>query len=81
MLFTRRCSRQDRTTALIFLRASLLTAERKDVKTTPSFRWADLGRKVYPRNVNVLLDDGSDPDGSTRAIDAVHEVSEAAAKD
>ncbi len=46
------CSRQDRTVALIFFRASLLTAGRKAVNIVPSFRRAARARKVNPKNVN-----------------------------
>jgi hypothetical protein len=47
-----RCSRQDRTSALIFFRASLLIAGRNEVNCFPSFRRACRGRNVNPRNVN-----------------------------
>src|ERR1035437_493843 len=49
---TQRCSRQDRTSALIFFRASLLIAGRNAVNCTPSPRRARRGRNVNPRNVN-----------------------------
>src|ERR1017187_1408860 len=49
---TQRCSRQDRTSALIFFRASLLIAGRNAVNCTPSFRRASRGRNVNPKNVN-----------------------------
>src|ERR1035441_8317433 len=41
-----RCSRQDRTSALIFFRASLLIAGRNEVNCTPSLRRACRGRNV-----------------------------------
>ena len=47
-----RCSRQDRTSALIFFRASLLIAGRNEVNCTPSLRRACRGRNVNPKNVN-----------------------------
>src|SRR6202030_3572788 len=47
-----RCSRQDRTSALIFFRASLLIAGRNEVNCTPSARCARRGRNVNPKNVN-----------------------------
>jgi hypothetical protein len=52
VIFICRCSRQDRTSALIFFRASLLIAGRNEVNCTPSFRRARRGRNVNPRNVN-----------------------------
>jgi hypothetical protein len=49
---TQRCNRQDRISALIFFRASLLIAGWNEVNRPPSFRRARLGRNVNPRNVN-----------------------------
>jgi hypothetical protein len=47
-----RCSRQDRTSALILFRASSLIAGTNEVNCTPSFRRARRDRNVNPRNKN-----------------------------
>jgi hypothetical protein len=44
-----RCSRQERTSALILFRASLLIAGRNEVKTRPCRFLALRARKVNPR--------------------------------
>ena len=48
----RRCSRHDRTSALILFRASLLTAGRNEVNFFPFLPRAARARKVNPKKVN-----------------------------
>jgi hypothetical protein len=48
----RRCSRQDRTVALILFRESLLTAGRNEVKIFPFFPRARRPRNSNPGNAN-----------------------------
>jgi hypothetical protein len=51
---TLRCSRQLRTSPLIFFTASLLIAGRNRVYMLPSLRRAARGRNVNPKNVNEV---------------------------
>jgi hypothetical protein len=50
----RRCSRQDRTRAPIFVKASLLIAGLKPVIIVPVFVRTPRGRKAYPRKVKAM---------------------------